>query len=649
MAQTSYGTITITDITDISDVYLEYALVSATIDTPEAVAQKTTWTPPERSWSTTPPTWQSGYQIWVRRVTQKEGVNILEYGMPYLDSASSQLNARIDTEAAERQALASKLKKIWVNLNPTSTYPAGTYAAAGVNNGDITESNSSTYGFNTWLNQEALRLRYNAINLTALSTSGLSLYYPIVSNNVITNSGLGAQLTSTGLRFYKPTTSGTTGANTVTLNSNGLEISEGTIRIDSFGSNNGYVYLSTHNESHIVNGIDKDDWRLVLGDTFAVNKDGYMTASEGLIGGDDYYIRLEKETTTQQSSLEICLNKLNLRLDDIYGRENIVNVLDIVSQQIDFINLWTGTQTWKHRIWEYYHSNDTEVIEGKTYYTYSNNTYSPVSNPSGAPKDNGYYEYGRDYTVYPYSDEEGQITYYYDTYEFNETQSYMRTSDTTVEAGKEYYQYTNSSYVLVSNPTGNPYSKGYYELMRGIYQLSNDTSVNINKNYYTRSGSSPNYVYTYVETPGGNPHTKPYYEFIEENWVQLDSVDETTAVDIYGLQKSLKYTADGNGNLQRLVVSSASEDEGGGDKAWVEIDQRFINFAIRSDDMQSLELKLQYDSNITNTASINVLHGEETIFDIADNSNYMLNTQTGFKLGGLGMFHYKNGLAIGIV
>lgn len=607
MAQTSYGTITITDITDISDVYLEYALVSATIDTPEAVAQKTTWTPPERSWSTTPPTWQSGYQIWVRRVTQKEGVNTLEYGMPYLDSASSQLNARIDTEAAERQALASKLKKIWVNLNPTSTYPAGTYAAAGVNNADVTESNSSTYGFNTWLNQEALRLRYNAINLTALSTSGLSLYYPIVSNNVITNSGLGAQLTSTGLRFYKPTTSGTTGANTVTLNSNGLEISEGTIRIDSFGSNNGYVYLSTHNESHIVNGINKDDWRLVLGDTFAVNKDGYMTASEGLIGGDDYYIRLEKETTTQQSSLEICLNKLNLRLDDIYGRENIVNVLDIVSQQVDFINLWTGTQTWK--------------------YTTGGHTY----------------------TVYPYSDEEGQITYYYDTYEFNETQSYMRTSDTTVEAGKKYYQYTNSSYALVSNPTGNPYSKGYYELMRGVYQLSNDTSVNINKNYYTRSGSSPNYVYTYVETPGGNPHTKPYYEFIEENWVQLDSVDETTAVDIYGLQKSLKYTSDNNGNLQRLVVSSASEDEDGADKAWVEIDQSFINFAVRSDEMQSLELKIQYDGNTANTASINVSHGEETIFDIADNSNYMLNTQTGFKLGGLGMFHYKSGLAIGIV
>lgn len=607
MAQTSYGTITITDITDISDVYLEYALVSATIDTPEAVAQKTTWTPPERSWNTTPPTWQSGYQIWVRRVTQKEGVSTLEYGMPYLDSASSQLNARIDTEAAERQALASKLKKIWVNLNPTSTYPAGTYAAAGVNNADVTESNSSTYGFNTWLNQEALRLRYNAINLTALSTSGLSLYYPIVSNNVITNSGLGAQLTSTGLRFYKPTTSGTTGANTVTLNSNGLEISEGTIRIDSFGSANGYVYLSTHNESHTVNGINKDDWRLVLGDTFAVNKDGYMTASEGLIGGDDYYIRLEKETTTQQSSLEICLNKLNLRLDDIYGRENIVNVLDIVSQQVDFINLWTGTQTWK--------------------YTTGGHTY----------------------TVYPYSDEEGQITYYYDTYEFNETQSYMRTSDTEVEEGKDYYQYTNSSYVLVSNPTGNPYSKGYYELMRGVYLLSSDTSVNTDKNYYTRSGSSPNYVYTYVETPGGNPSIKPYYEFIEENWVQLDNVDETTAVDIYGLQKSLKYTSDDNGNLQRLVVSSASEDEGGADKAWVEIDQRFINFAVRSDDMQSLELKMQYDSDVTNTASINVLHGEETIFDITDNSNYMLNTQTGFKLGGLGMFHYKSGLAIGIV
>ena len=44
------------------------------------------------------------------------------------------------------------------------------------------------------------------------------------------------------------------------------------------------------------------------------------------------------------------------------------------------------------------------------------------------------------------------------------------------------------------------------------YDASSDASVVAGKVYYTRSGTSPNYVYTKVASPTGNPSTSGYYE-----------------------------------------------------------------------------------------------------------------------------------------
>lgn len=44
------------------------------------------------------------------------------------------------------------------------------------------------------------------------------------------------------------------------------------------------------------------------------------------------------------------------------------------------------------------------------------------------------------------------------------------------------------------------------------YSASTDASVVAGKVYYTRSGTSPNYVYTKVASPTGNPSTSGYYE-----------------------------------------------------------------------------------------------------------------------------------------
>lgn len=112
--------------------------------------------------------------------------------------------------------------------------------------------------------------------------------------------------------------------------------------------------------------------------------------------------------------------------------------------------------------------------------------------------------------------------------------NYVLSSDTSVNAKKTYYSRSGSegsyTYASIANPTGNPSTSSYYERenivkiagpgingtkvdqRNGVYVASTDTSVDAQKDYYTRSGSDPNYVYTKVTSPTGNPSTSSYYE-----------------------------------------------------------------------------------------------------------------------------------------
>lgn len=51
-----------------------------------------------------------------------------------------------------------------------------------------------------------------------------------------------------------------------------------------------------------------------------------------------------------------------------------------------------------------------------------------------------------------------------------------------------------------------------FEVATDVYELSQDTSVQSGKNYYTKSGET----YTKVESPTGNPSTSSYYEKMQE-------------------------------------------------------------------------------------------------------------------------------------
>ena len=260
ITKTTEGHLTITDLTDITDVYLQYSLALANA----MVTNSYTFSGSgEIGWSTTYPTWVSGYQIWIRQVRIKEGMTNPEYGTPYLDTAVNQINLSIGTINSDLQ---TRLKYFWDNLN-NNKYPKGTYMAGGIEGVTFDYENSSTYGYNTYY-ANGIKLRYNSINLTTLLHDGLSLYYPVVDDdNNIVDSAVGASLSVNALSFFQPpiingsnVTQGnktlelngdslsfygsSTSTPDATLTSNGLKLVKGGIEAGKPNTND-FVYISS--------------------------------------------------------------------------------------------------------------------------------------------------------------------------------------------------------------------------------------------------------------------------------------------------------------------------------------------------------------------------------------------------------------------
>ena len=242
------------------------------------------------------------------------------------------------------EGLQTKLKYMWANEVNTTAYPAGSYMASG-NSSTFSYSDSSTYGFNSFLEHTKLHFRYNAIDLDTIGLDGLKLYSPTVSNNIITGSQLGLELTSTALKLYGGSvvrtqvdtdglkvynssgtltstfgnsitlasngatiTVGATGTNNsniyitssslqlrrgttvnATLDGDGLVLSNGGLQVGTVGSNGG-LYISTIDKSGIeINGYtpgpNDPKWRAIIGTKFGVDSEGNLYASNATISG----------------------------------------------------------------------------------------------------------------------------------------------------------------------------------------------------------------------------------------------------------------------------------------------------------------------------------------------------------------------------
>lgn len=103
--------------------------------------------------------------------------------------------------------------------------------------------------------------------------------------------------------------------------------------------------------------------------------------------------------------------------------------------------------------------------------------------------------------------------------------NYVKTEDTTVILDKDYYTRTGDeeqTATPIENPTGNPKTNGYYEKFDDEYFLTEDTTVVPGKTYYSLSEFIP-YVYTLVNDPV-TPELDQYYE------LEPYSVKETTFI-----------------------------------------------------------------------------------------------------------------------
>lgn len=86
------------------------------------------------------------------------------------------------------------------------TDSSGVTVAAGVNGADVTEGTTSTYGYNTIMAPNYLGLRYNDINLSKLTTTGLDFYIPTMNGTTPVQGNKGLELTSNAITFYNPNT-----------------------------------------------------------------------------------------------------------------------------------------------------------------------------------------------------------------------------------------------------------------------------------------------------------------------------------------------------------------------------------------------------------------------------------------------------------
>ena len=234
------------------------------------------------------------------------------------------------------EGLQTKLKYMWRNLNAdTQAYPTGTYAASGIDGVELIESNSSTYGFNSLLRHTQLLFRYNAINLTTIGIDGIKLYRPTVSNNIITNSTLGVELTSEALKFYSSND-----------DSNAIASFGETITIGKNASGNSRSELSSSGMQIYRNDGGTDTQIANLG--YGI---GNTTADE--MGNAPYYTFGTRKTTATpySSSNTYAYGDLCVYNDKVY-----VCIIDIETPEA-----WTSSH-WKLSIGNYSVAEGSETL-----------------------------------------------------------------------------------------------------------------------------------------------------------------------------------------------------------------------------------------------------------------------------------------------
>lgn len=330
------------------------------------------------SWSATPqsyPTTGTKY-YWTKTITTYTDNTTYESTAVYdVALTSSVKNARdANVTAGEAKDIAqqtsldvtnlqTRTKYFWTNLtahtNGTSgwtkpDYPAGTFAASGINGTTFDYENSSTYGYNT-LYSNGIKLRYNAINLGELTGTALTFYHPSTASQGAKAMELGA----TALKFYDATGSNIQAefGGTKARVSGTIEALDGKIGssennywiIDTFydanqqesysslhSSGDSFIQLGDTNTWTIGTNKISSSWRYMSTSSEGITNPYYFRYKQFASGGDyyDYGIHIP-------SVLEASGENTNLLADKFLyiRRANYVN--DSNLSQLELDSSWT--------------------------------------------------------------------------------------------------------------------------------------------------------------------------------------------------------------------------------------------------------------------------------------------------------------------
>lgn len=262
-----------------------------------------------------------------------------------------------------------------------------------------------------------------------------------------------------------------------------------------------------------------------------------------------------------QASADSAIVYANSAFSQLSFVEDIVGVLDLIKNHSSYTqtqdesvipNKWyfrqAGTSyevvTNPESVWFYFKTEDTEIVEGKNYYTRSDSepyVYTLVTDPvvadignyyerTNSPSANGFYELSAiDETITNYVSSQLTVTdkglWLQQSGNTNQTKVLLSATDGVVLYGGQgqivgkygestqignadgYYVAIGNVLSLVANPTGNPSTSGYYEMTEvqnpqgnpkeegwyeeintGVYRLSSDLVVS--SRYYEASEST---------------------------------------------------------------------------------------------------------------------------------------------------------------
>ena len=457
MAQVSYGTITITDTTDLTT-FIRYAKQVPLQSDSDFQSVPDAYThyiavlsiPSSKE----EPLWNSNQWKWSEFIGT-DGLSVKDTRTLYYLKTNSGNVPQVDDNT---QIASTDVQNAWTSINPTYV-TGGTYWTCL----EVTLSDNTTKSWSTPVEDLGLTSSNSNANSALTQAIAAKIATDLMGGHFIYGGAL-TQQTPAGARVVEAIENSSGGdvsgdptqwKHNVHIGSNGVLLRYNELKLAGLTTDGIHLYgvpfQNLSDNSYIQNS-----------ELISLNREGLLINRPGeLVNGD---------VIQGKSAAAVTKNGLS-----IYNNNGIE-----VARYGDTIIL--GSITTNYQL-----TQDISVQTSKDYYSFdsSTNTYIKVDSPSGNPHDLGYYEKEdaiRDGIQIGSAElgfySEGQKTAYVNNQKLyipysvvlNEMivgtkEEYRLTSDVEVQTDKDYYSYDSSTniYTKINNPSGNPQTQGYYE------------------------------------------------------------------------------------------------------------------------------------------------------------------------------------------